>query len=321
MDIEILLILQQFREAAGVYFNSFLTLITNFAVDYYIVLPAMIIFWVVDKKKGVRVLLTWGTALCMNALLKSVFCVYRPWIKSDKLNPLPEAMAGATGYSFPSGHSSSAGGMYSGLIMAYRKHKALCIFAVSMILLTMFSRIYVGVHTPQDVLVGALIGVVAAVIIDRVMNYIDANPNGDRLVVVMATIGVIALLCFIYLKKYPMDYVNGELLVDPKKMTVNGFIDPGRFYGIILGWFIERRFVRFEIGGSTYQKVITCLVGAVLYIFFWTVICDPIGKAVGVGIVYFIIQALCQIIFMTLYPLIAYKLQGHFGAVSKAENK
>ena len=309
MDIQILLILQQFRDATGGFLNGFFTFITNIAVDYYIALPAMIIFWAVDKKKGGRVLLTWGTALCMNALLKTMFCVYRPWIRSDKITPLPEAQAGASGYSFPSGHSSSAGGFYGGLFAVYRKYKGICIFAVVMIVLTMFSRIYVGVHTPQDVVVGGLIGVVAAILIDKVVNYIDANPERDWVVVLVATVGVVALLCYIYFKKYPMDYVDGQLLVDPSKMTINGFIDPGRFYGIVLGWFIERRLVKFEITGSVYQKVLKCLVGAVLYILFWTSVCDPLGKAINFGPAYFAIQATCQVLFMTVYPWAVSKIQ------------
>lgn len=281
MDIQILLWLQNFRDITGGFLNGFLTFVTNIAVDYYVALPALIIFWAVDKKKGARVLLTWGSSLCINALLKSIFCIYRPWIRSDAITPLPEAMAGASGYSFPSGHSSSAGGFYSALFMIYRKYKGICIFAVVMILLTMFSRVYVGVHTPQDVIVGGLIGVVAAILIDKVINYIDDNPNRDWVVVLVATAGVIALLCYIFFKKYPMDYVDGQLLVDPSKMTINGFVDPGRFYGIILGWFLERRFVKFEITGTTYQRVMKCLVGGILYIFVWTSICDPIGKAIN----------------------------------------
>lgn len=314
MDIQILLLLQQFRDLTGGVLNGFFTFITNIAVDYYVAVPALIIFWAIDKKKGARILMTWGTALGINAFLKTTFCVYRPWIRSSEIKPVEAAMAGATGYSFPSGHSTSAGGFYGGLYMAWRKFRGLCIFAVVMILLTMFSRLYVGVHTPQDVLVGALTGVAAALLVARIADYIDAHPEKDWIIPAAATALVTVLLLYIYFKQYPMDYVDGKLLVDPKKMTVDGFKDPGRFYGIVLGWFLERRLVKFDPAGTPQQKLMRCIVGALLYIFCWTAICDPIGKAVGFGPVHFFLQAGCQVIFLTVYPYFAVKAERKYDA-------
>lgn len=305
MDIQILLALQNFRSATGGFLNSFFVFITNIAVDYYIILPAFIIFWAVDKKKGLRILTTWGTALYIGPFLKATFCVYRPWVRSADITPVPEAMAGATGYSFPSGHSTSSSGFYSGLYLAFKKYKAICVFAVTMVLLTMFSRIYVGVHTPQDVIIGGLVGVVAALIVSKVILFVEKNPDKDWVVLLISTVLVIALLLYTYFKKYPMDYVDGELLVDPSKMTIDGFKDPGRFFGIVLGWFLERRFVKFDVSGTIYEKVTRCLFGGLLYIFVWTAICDPIGKAIGFGPVHFVLQTGIQVLFMTLYPYLA----------------
>ena len=56
MDIQILLGLQEFREAVGGIFNAFFAFITTIAVDYWAIIPALIIFWAVDKKKGMRVM-------------------------------------------------------------------------------------------------------------------------------------------------------------------------------------------------------------------------------------------------------------------------
>ena len=161
MDIEILLVLQNLRGTLGNCLNDFFAFITTIAVDYYILIPALILFWAVDKKAGIVSLASFGVGCFYNAILKSTFAVYRPWIRSDKIKPLEAVMKGATGYSFPSGHSTSVSSFYCALIFYYRKHKKLCAIFVFMILVTMFSRIYVGVHTPQDVLVGALIGVLA----------------------------------------------------------------------------------------------------------------------------------------------------------------
>lgn len=305
MDIQILLALQSLREAIGGCLNAFFAFITTIAVDYYMLVPALILFWAVDKKAGLFGLSSYGTACFGNAALKSTFCVYRPWIRSSEIHPLPEVMSGATGYSFPSGHASSVGGLYGGLIAAYRKYKGLCIAFGMMILITMFSRMYVGVHTPQDVLVGAALGLLSAYLVVLASRFIEKHPDKDWVILVIAVAACALLLPYIRFKSYPMDYAeDGKLLVDPVKMTVGGFKDPGRFFGVVLGWFVERRFIKFDISGTKAQKATRCFVGAILFVFYWTVIMDPIGNAIGVGVAHFFLQASAPFLFMTVYPLI-----------------
>ena len=304
MDIEILLWFQNFRELTSDWLSSFFNFFTTVAVDHFILASMLVIFWTVDKKRGLKILLTWGTSLCVGAFLKTVFCVYRPWIRDARITPPETVKAGATGYSFPSGHCFSAGGFWNGVLLTYRKYKAIVIFSVIMVLLTMISRLYFTVHTPQDVLAGGLISLLLAYLISKLYDWVEMKANRDIYVLVIATVLMIALLCYIGLKSYPMDYVDGVLVVDPKKMTVDGFKDPGRFYGIVLGWFIERRFVKFRIEGTTAQKVIRSLVGGLLVVFWWNVVATPIGNAAGIGIVHFIMQATTPLICMTVYPWI-----------------
>ncbi len=311
MDISILLFLQTFREATGTFLTDFFSFITTIAVEYYVLVPMLILFWTVDKKKAGKILLTWGTARGIGAFLKATFCVYRPWIRDSRIQPPADIMKGATGYSFPSGHSFSAGGFWNGLAISYRKYRGIIIFSVCIVLLTMFSRIYFGVHTPQDVLVGGLVSLVCAVGISRLYDYIEQNPDRDWMVLAAVTVLTVLLLFYIGNKEYPMDYVDGQLLVDPKKMTVDGFKDPGRMYGIVLGWFVERRFVKFKVDGTTYQKVMRALVGVVLTVFWWTVIAGPVGKAAGVGLVHFVMQATTPFVFMVIYPMIFTRMEKH----------
>lgn len=304
MDIEILLFFQTFREIIGNCLNDFFAFITTIAVDYYILIPALILFWAVDKKAGIVSLASYGVGSFYNAVLKSTFAVYRPWIRSEQIKPLEAVMKGATGYSFPSGHSTSASSFYCALIFYYRKHKRLCVVFALMIFLTMFSRLYVGVHTPQDVLVGCLIGVLAIFTVWLASKFVSKKPNNDVIVLVVGVVVCIIALVYIYAKEYPMDYVDGKLIVDPVTMTINGFKDPGMFFGILLGWFVERRFVKFEICKSSVKKVERCLIGAILVIFYWTVIVDPVGNLFKINIVYFLLKASIPFIFMVIYPLL-----------------
>lgn len=310
MDIQILLVLQTLRQSIGGCLNDFFAFLTMIAVDYYIMLPGLILFWAVNKRAGLIGLGSYGAACYGVSALKSTFCVYRPWIRSNLIEPLPEVMSGATGYSFPSGHSASVSGMYGGLIAAYRKHKGLCTLLVVMIALTMFSRLYVGVHTPQDVLAGLLVGVVGTALVLLAERFVQRHPKLDWVVVVAVTVLCAILLPYIYFKEYPMDYVDGKLLVDPIKMTVGGFKDPGRLFGVVLGWFIERRWIRFDPDGTSAQKVTRCLVGALLFIFYWTVVVEPLGRAIGIGIVHFFLQGSAPLLFMTVYPLLFQRIEG-----------
>lgn len=307
MDIQYLLFLQNIRNAVGDVFNSFCIFITTIAVDYYMLVPALILFWTVDKKKGSKILLSWGTSLGIGAFLKATFCVYRPWIRDSRVHPAEEVLSGATGYSFPSGHSFSAGGFWNSLALCYKKYKGIVCFSILMVLLTMFSRNYLGVHTPQDVIVGGLVSLICAFIVIKVCDYIEKNPKKDWIVLLIVTIVTATLLCYIGLKQYPEDYVDGVLLVDPKKMTVDGFKDPGRFFGIFLGWFLERRFVKFSTEVSISDKVTRALVGGLLVVFWWTAVASPVGKMIGTNWGYFLTQASTPIVFMVIFPALCFK--------------
>ena len=304
MDIQFLLFLQEAREAIGGCLNSFFAFLTTIAVDYYIMLPGLILFWAFDKRGGAIGLGSYGAACYGVSALKSTFCVYRPWIRSDLIKPLPEVMSGATGYSFPSGHSASTSGMYGGLIGVYRRHKGLCVFLGVMIGLTMFSRMYVGVHTPQDVLAGLAVGVVGTLCALAADRFVRKHPGLDWVIVAAVAVLCAALLPYMYFKSYPMDYVDGVLLVDPTKMTVGGFKDPGRLFGVVLGWFVERRFVKFDTDGTPYRKLLRCAVGALLFIGYWNIVMEPVGKAIGIGVVHFFLQASAPFLFMTVYPVL-----------------
>ena len=309
MDIEILLLLQKLREITGGIFNDFFAFITTIAVDYYVIIPALIIMWAIDKKKGIFAYASYGIACFINAILKSTFCVYRPWIRSSKIEPLASAMSGATGYSFPSGHATGSSSVYLGIRNKYKKYKAINIFCVAIVIVIMFSRMFVGVHTPQDVVVGLLIGIGSVVIINSVFKYINSNPNKDWLVLLITIIITVIGLIYVGIKPYPVDYVDGKVLVDPAKMTINSFKDPGTFFGFVVGWFLERRFVNFDTDGEPMEKVMRCLVGGLLYIFTQNSIIIPLAKSINVGLGYFLLFALNNVIFMTVYPALAVKFE------------
>ena len=154
IDLQYLLFLQNLRLATGGIFDEFFNGMSKVAVDVLPFLP-FLIFLCVNKKWGYRFLYSYLGANLLNGAVKLTVCAYRPWIRSNLIEPAGDSKVAATGYSFPSGHSVSASSLYGSVVEnQWSKRRWLAIFCTICILLTGFSRNFLGVHTPQDVIVG-----------------------------------------------------------------------------------------------------------------------------------------------------------------------
>jgi len=93
----------------------------------------------------------------------------------DALTPFMEKI------SFSSGHSVTAATLYGGMAVCARKMmRWISVLCVILILLTGFSRNYLGVHTPQDVLVGLTEGALMLWGVSAVFKYIANHPEKEN---------------------------------------------------------------------------------------------------------------------------------------------
>jgi len=126
---------------------------------YYVVLPLLATFSLAFYLKGWRlsaVMLVISTAggVFLTTVLKAVFRRARPEVVDSGYT--------ASFYSFPSGHATVAVGFYGALalILAYHLRGparwAVVLLGTAVVLLIGFSRLYLGVHYPTDVLAGFL---------------------------------------------------------------------------------------------------------------------------------------------------------------------
>ena len=247
MDIQFLILLQEFRILLGGCLDEVFNGISKVAVVVMPLLPVAV-YWCANKKWGYRFLATIWCGEVVNGLVKLTVCAYRPWIRAAEIEPAGDSKVAATGYSFPSGHTMCATATYGTLaVWQHKKRRWLVILCCVLIFLTMFSRNFLGVHTPQDVLVGFLETALIILTVGFVMKRVAGSDRRIN-ILSLAGIGFIAAsMIYIQVKPYPMDYVNGELLVDPVKMMKDCFNGCGGLLGLIVGCWLERRFIRYEI--------------------------------------------------------------------------
>ena len=265
-DIQYLLWLQELRNATGGVFDEFFNALSKFAVDIMPFLP-FVVFWCADKKWGYRFITSWGIGEVLNGIIKLTVCAYRPWIRSDLIEPAGDSKVAATGYSFPSGHTTIATITY-GTTIAWQKDKRrwLAVLCGVLIALTAFSRNFLGVHTPQDVLVGFCESVLIILVVGIAEKKVEGNERVIDILTLIGVVFVILTLVYIMVKPYPMDYVDGQLLVDPQKMMNDSFKACGSFLGFLIGSYLDRHYLKYEIPvGTANLPMLTCVGVALMF--------------------------------------------------------
>ena len=175
MDIDILLALQEFRNGAGSFLTEFFSKMTFLGEINTAIVIMAILYWSVSKELGSYLLMGWSGNRLANGVMKVTACAYRPWIRDARILPHGNAITTATGYSFPSGHTMNAASLFGGIAVRKDYPRALRIVLGFVLAFVAFSRIYLGVHTPQDVLVGAGIGTLVMWLTLRLMRWVEAT--------------------------------------------------------------------------------------------------------------------------------------------------
>ncbi|MEG2420918.1 MAG: phosphatase PAP2 family protein [Oscillospiraceae bacterium] len=143
----------------------------------FIALALGMLFFPKTRKAGVLALLAMALGfLCTNVVLKNLVGRVRPWLTVEGLIPL---VAEHDPNSFPSGHTCAAFAA-AGVWMKTLPTRWAKWVALGGAILMGFSRLYVGVHFPSDVLVGAAIGLLASFAVCALWYWAEQMRNKKR---------------------------------------------------------------------------------------------------------------------------------------------
>lgn len=207
---------------------------------YLLLFPTLL--WCVDARLGLRLGIIFLLSVYVNSLVKDLAGHPRPF----ELNPTVK-LADAEGYGLPSGHAQSAVVVWGGMAAWVRKPAA-WIAAGLLAGAIGFSRIYLGVHFPTDVLVGWGIGAVllaVALAADAPLRALVREWPLPTQVVLATVIPAVFAIIF------------------PVRGTVSAL---GALAGVGVGFAFSVRHLSLNAAGPWWQRVARFVVGAIALI-------------------------------------------------------
>jgi len=254
--MEFLRFLESIRTGVG---DFFFATVTHMGEEVFFLAIAILFYWCISKRQGYYILITGVVGSVINQWLKILCRIPRPWIIDPNFKPVGDAVAEATGYSFPSGHTQNIAGTW-GCIGRYNKQKWVKILSVSIILLVAFSRMYLGVHTPLDVTVS--LGVAAALVFAFHFVFRTEQSVNKYMFWVMIGSVVFSIGFIIYTFLLPESGFATEAdlanLLSAKK---NAATLTGCLFGLALVYPLDRYVIKFDTKGRWYSQAIKFIAG------------------------------------------------------------
>ena len=237
--------------------NELMLAVTTLGEETAFLALALIIFWCVDKRKGYLVMGVGFTGTMLNQFMKLLFRIPRPWVLDENFTILEQAREAASGYSFPSGHTQMAVGTFGSIAAASEKRwmKVLCIVIA---VLVPFSRMYVGVHTPLDVSVAAVMAV-ALILIVKPIIFRGGDKGMKGLIAVMIAMAL-GLLAFVELFPFLAD-VDADNLASGVK---NAYTMLGCLIGVAAVYLVDSRHLKFETKAVWWAQILKAVLGLAL---------------------------------------------------------
>ena len=250
--MELLYVLEKLRHPI---LDEIMLLVTRFGEETAFLVAAMILFWCVDKRKGYYVLAVGFLGTLVNQILKLTFRVPRPWVLDPEFTIVERARAAASGFSFPSGHSTSAVGTFGAI--GYASWNPVVKWACyGICILVPLSRMYLGVHTPEDVLVGAGLSVLMISVLSPMVWRHSERGTKD----IFAMILSLSLCLLLYANFFPFP-IETDQMHNLTSGSKNGYTMLGASAGLLMVYPLESKYVNFETKAIWWAQILKVLLG------------------------------------------------------------
>ncbi|MBR5270693.1 MAG: phosphatase PAP2 family protein [Clostridia bacterium] len=146
----------------------FITKLGNSGI-LWITTAILMLFFAKYRKTGVLTLVSLAVvSVVFTLLMKNLVARERPYTYIEGILAFDEMSVGIPShdtFSFPSGHSVTS---FAAATCIFLRHKKLGVICYGVALLISFSRLYMYVHFPSDVICGAIFGILSALVVNFV---------------------------------------------------------------------------------------------------------------------------------------------------------
>lgn len=241
------------------FWNGVMSAVTQLGGEVIFIVAAVVVFWCVSKWEGYYLMTIAFCGTVLNQFLKLICRVPRPWVRDPNFTIVESARAEATGYSFPSGHTQNAIGLFGGMARwGGRRWVRLGLTALALVIA--FSRMYLGVHTPADVGVSLVLAAALVLGLYPLMRRAQEKPRYMGYVLAAMLVVSGAFVVFVETYGFPAD-TDAENLASG---IGNAWKMLGAVAGMTLAWLLDRRYIHFETQAVWWVQVIKVAVGMAL---------------------------------------------------------
>ena len=241
------------------FWNGVMSAVTQLGGEVIFIVAAVLVFWCVSKWEGYYLMTIAFCGTVLNQFLKLICRVPRPWVRDPNFTIVESARAEATGYSFPSGHTQNAIGLFGGMARwGGRRWVRLGLTALALVIA--FSRIYLGVHTPADVGVSLVLAAALVLGLYPLMRRAQGKPRYMGYVLAAMLVVSGAFVVFVEAYGFSAD-TDAENLASG---IGNAWKMLGAVAGMTLAWLLDRRYIHFETQAVWWVQVIKVAVGMAL---------------------------------------------------------
>ena len=238
------------------FFNKLFLAVTTLGEETAFLVIGLIVFWCVSKRMGYYLMGVGFLGTITSQAMKIACRVPRPWVKDPAFTILEEAREAAAGYSFPSGHTQTAVGTFGAIARCCQK-PPVRYGCIALAVLVGISRMYIGVHTPADVLVGAAIPVVLIFALHPLM--MGKKDRTFPVLLGLLSVSIVYLLVM-ELTEFPADIDQHNL----QSAMKNAYTLLGAIGGLAVIYPLEKKYLNFSEKAVWWVQIVKILVGLAL---------------------------------------------------------